>query len=86
MPFKVCQQFKKINTLYGSLQPSNIAELKNWGTVHVDLIGTYRKSIINQQTVGATIKSDVSLTYMKMIDPQRVGFKLSKFRCLTSMR
>ena len=36
---------------------------------NVDLIGTYRKSIRQQQPGGATIKHDVSLTSMTMIDP-----------------
>ena len=44
-PFKICQQFKRINTLYGRLSPNNIAELRLWYMVHVDLIGPYIKSI-----------------------------------------
>ena len=52
---KTYQQFKKINTLYGHLPPKNIAELKPWDTVHVDLIGSYRKSIRKQQPGGTVI-------------------------------
>ena len=44
-PCKICQQFKNRKTLYGHVTPKNIAELKPWDTVHVDLIGSYRNSI-----------------------------------------
>ena len=37
------QQFKNRKTLYVNLPPKNIAELKLWDSVHVDLIGTYSK-------------------------------------------
>ena len=40
---KTCQQFKNRKTLYGDLPPKNIAELKPWDLVHVDLIGPYRR-------------------------------------------
>ena len=46
---KICQQFKKRNTLYGNLSPKNIAELKPWDTVHVDLIVPYRLTIWTYQ-------------------------------------
>ena len=42
---KICQWFKKRNTIYGCLSPKNITELKPWRMVHVDLIGPYRNSI-----------------------------------------
>ena len=35
--------------------------------MHVDLIGSYINSIIQQQPCSATIKSNVSLTCMPMI-------------------
>ena len=28
--FKICKQFKKINTIYGHLTPKNVSELKPW--------------------------------------------------------
>ena len=34
-PCKICQYFKKINTIYGHLPPKNNAELKPWDLVHV---------------------------------------------------
>ena len=42
---KTCQKFKKRSTIYGHLPPKNIAEIKPWDTVHLDLIGPYSKSI-----------------------------------------
>ena len=39
--------------------------------VHVDLIGPYVKYIRQQQTGGAIINNNVSLTFMTMIDPTR---------------
>ena len=66
---KTCRQFKKRKTRYGHLQPKNIAELKPWDSVHVDLIGQYSKSIRQQQPGGAIIMKNSSLTCMTMIDP-----------------
>ena len=37
--------------------------------MHVYLIGTYRKSIIQQQPGSAIITKNVSLTCMRMLDP-----------------
>ena len=54
-PCKICQQFKNIKTLYGHLPHKNIAELKPWDSVHVDLIGPYSKSIRQQQPGGTII-------------------------------
>ena len=42
--------------------PKNIAELKPWDMVDVDLIGPYRKSIIQHHTKNYAIKNNVSLT------------------------
>ena len=74
--YKICQQFKNRKTLYGHLPPKNIAELKPWDLVHVDLIGPNIKSIIQQQTVSAIIRNNVSLTYMTMIEPTTGWFKI----------
>ena len=65
---KICKQLKKRKTLYGHLSPKNIAELKPWNTVYVDLIGTHSKSIRQQQPGGTVIQKNASLTFMKMID------------------
>ena len=59
---KICQHFKKRNTIYGRLTFNNKAQLKLWYMANVDLIR-------QQQPGGATIKHDVSLTSMTMIDP-----------------
>ena len=61
-PCKVCQRFKNRNTLYGHLPPHNIAELKTWDLVHVELIGTYSKYIRQKHLGAAIIKNNVSLT------------------------
>ena len=75
---KICQQFKNRKTLYGHLPAKNIEELKPWDMVHVDLIGTYRKSIRQQQPGGAIIWNNSSLACMTMIDPATVWFKVIK--------
>ena len=59
---------KKENTIYGRLTPKNTAELKPFDTVHVDLIGTYSKSMRQQHTGGAIINNNVSITCMTMIN------------------
>ena len=51
------------------MPPNNIAEIKLWNTVHVDLIGPYSKSIRQHQTGGIVIRKNASLTCMSMIDP-----------------
>ena len=66
---KTCQQFKNRKTLHGHMSPKNIAELKPWDTVHVDLIGPYRKSIRQEQACGTVIRNNTRLTCMEMIDP-----------------
>ena len=67
--FKICQKFKNRNTLYGRLPPNNTLELKLWDTVHVDLIGTYSKSIRQKHQGGTVIRNNSSLTCMTIIDP-----------------
>ena len=79
-PCKICQQLKKRKTIYGSLPPKKIVELKPWDTVHVYLLGLYSKSIIQQQTEGPIIKNNVSLTCMKMLDPATGWFKRTEMR------
>ena len=56
---KILQKFKKRKSLYGNLPSKNIAKLKMWDSVHVDLIGPYSKSIIqhlsgNMKLIGPT--------------------------------
>ena len=75
---KIFQQFKKRETICGNLPPNNIAELKQWYTVHVDLIGTYSKSIIQQKPGLTVIRNNASITCMTMIDPSTGWFKISK--------
>ena len=62
-----------IKTTYGHLSPKNIAGLKTWDMVHVDLIGPYIKSIRQQQPGGTVIRNNASLTCMTMID-QAIGW------------
>ena len=50
------------------MPPKNIVELKPWDLVHVDLIGPYRKSIIQQQPGVTVILKNSSLACMTMID------------------
>ena len=54
--------FIKINNIYGNLPPKNIAELKPWDSVNVDLIGPYSKSIRKHNLVGNIIKNTVCIT------------------------
>ena len=52
--------------------------IKPWNIVHLDLIGTYSKSIIKQYSGGTTIKNNVSLSCMTMIDPDTGWFEMVK--------
>ena len=74
--YKICQQFKNRNNLNINLPPKNIAELKLWYSVHVDLIASYSKSIRHQQLYGAIIRNNSSLTCMMMIDPATGWFNI----------
>ena len=58
---KIHQQLKNRKTIYGHLPPKNIAELKPWDLVHVDLIGTYSKSIRQNQIGINIIQKNTSL-------------------------
>ena len=66
---KIRQQFKNIKTLYGRLPPKNIAELKPWDAVYVNLLVSYSKSASQQQPDGTIINNNFRLTWMAMIDP-----------------
>ena len=66
---KTCKQFKNRKTLYGYLTPKNIAELKPWDLVHVELIGPYINSIRKQQSGNVIIRKNASLTCITIIDP-----------------
>ena len=44
--------------------------------MHVDLIGTYRNYIRQQQPCGASIWNNFSLTCMTIIDPAKGWFKI----------
>ena len=73
-----CQKFKERKTIYGHLPSKNIPELKLWDSVHVDLIGTYRKSIIQKQPGGSIIQKNVNIICMEMIDPATGWFEIFK--------
>ena len=73
---KICQQFKNRKTIYGHLPPKNIAELKPWDAVHVNLIGPYFKSIRQQHPGGNVILNNASITYMTMIYPATGWFEI----------
>ena len=73
---KICQQFLKRRFFYGNLPFKNIAELKLWDSVHIDLIVTYSKSIRKHQKGGNIICKNVSLSCMITIDPATVWFEI----------
>ena len=68
-PCKICQHFKKMETIYGHLPHNNMSELKPCDLVHVDLIGTYIHHIIQQQPGAAIIRNNVILTCTTIINP-----------------
>ena len=72
----ICQQFKYINTIFDHIPPKNIAKLKPWGLVHVDLIVPYIKSIRQQQPGSSIIQDNSSLACMEIIDPATVWFEI----------
>ena len=63
-------------TLYVNLPPKNIAELKLWDLVHVDLIGPYIKSIRQNQIGITVIHNNSSLNCMTMIGPATGWFEI----------
>ena len=58
------------------MPPNNIAELKTWDSVHVDLIVPYIKSLRQQHPGGSVIQKNSILTCMMMIDPATGWFKI----------
>ena len=71
-----CQKFKPRATRYGHLPPMDIARLTPWNTVHIDLIGPYKKKV-KQHQPGNTIKEvDLELTCMTFIDPSTGWFEI----------
>ena len=78
-PCEKFQRFKKRNIICGYLPPKNIAELKQWDLVHVDLIYKYDKSIIKNLQGGSTTNNYVSITCMTMIGSATGWFKIVKF-------
>jgi hypothetical protein len=73
---KSCQKFKRRAARYGHVPPMNIAQLKPWDTVHIDLIGPYTKTV-KQHQPGNNIKEvDLFLTCMTMIDPSTGWFEI----------
>ena len=56
----------------------NIAELKLWDRVHVDLIGPCSKSTIQQNPGGTVIRNNYSLTCITIIDPDTGWFNIFK--------
>ena len=75
----ICQQFKNRKTIYGNLPPKNIAELKPWNTLHVDIIVTYSNYIRQQRPGVAIIHNNFSLTCMTMIGPATGRFLIIEF-------
>ena len=66
-------QYHNIHTV---LPLKNIAELKPWDLVHVDLIVIYIKSVRQQQTGDNVIRKNARLTCMMMIDLATGWFKI----------
>ena len=64
--------------MYGRLLPNNVSELKPWGLLNVDLVGTYSKSIRQQQLGGAIINNNFSLACMTVINPTTGWFEIFK--------
>ena len=60
------------------MPPNNIVEQKLWDTEHVYLIGPYSKSIRQHRPGVTTIKNNVSLTWLAMIDPATYLFEIVK--------
>ena len=58
------------------MPPKNIAELKLWDTVHVDLIGPYIKSIRKEDPGGANLRKNASQNCIEMINPVTGWFQI----------
>ena len=75
------QKFENIKNLYEQLPHKIIEALKPWNSVYIDLIGPYSTSIRQHLPVGKIIKKYVSLTFMIMIYPATIWFKISEVPC-----
>ena len=75
-PCKIYQYFKNRKNIYEHLPHNDIAEIKPWDLVHVDLIGQYSNSIRQNHLGGAIISNNVSLTCMVIIDPNTGWFEI----------
>ena len=58
---------QKRTNLCGSLPPKNILKIKLRYKVHVELIGLYSKSIIQEQLGSTIIDNNVIITLMTMV-------------------
>ena len=68
-------------TCYAVLPPNIISELKTCDVVDIYLIGTYYKSIIQQQPVENILHKGVSLNCMAIINPGTVWFEINEVPC-----
>ena len=66
---KTCQQFNSRKNIYGHLTIKNVAELKMWDLVDIELIDQFSKSIIQQHPGGTIIWNNASINCMMMIEP-----------------
>ena len=77
-PCEHCQKFKKRRSRYGNLPPKNIAKLKLWHMVHIDLIGPYTKNVKQHQPDNIIKDIDLQLCYMTFIDPATGWFEITE--------
>jgi len=69
---------QKRKTRYGHLPPKNIGELKPWEKVHIDLIGPYTVSALQQRPGQKREMTELSLIAMTFIDPATGWFEIVK--------
>ena len=79
---KVCQVNKRKSTKYGHLPPKEVEELIPWHTVHVDLIGPYTVTAMQEQPCEdseiKTKKVDLELLAMTFMDPATGWFEVTE--------
>ena len=79
---KVCQINKRKSTKYGHLPPKEVEELIPWHTVHVDLIGPYTVTAMQEQPCEdseiKTKKVDLELLAMTFMDPATGWFEITE--------
>ena len=75
---KVCQTFKKRKIKYGKLPPKIVEDFIPWHTVHIDLIGPYRKQAHQEQLDGTIKKVVMNLTCMTFVDPATGWFEVAE--------